>query len=317
MSMKVWLQEFRAPFLIAVILPTTLGGIVAAARLSSGFHIPYFLLTLLGAVFIHIGANVANDYFDFKSGADVYLTPEEKTPFSGGSGMLADGSIKPRKALAVAFLFLMMGSLIGFYFVYMLGSEGYVLLIVGILGVFSALFYTAPPFKLGYRGVGEVFLGLAFGPLVVFGTYFVQTAAFAWEPIVASIPMGLLITNILYINQFPDYRPDKKAGKMHIVARLGKDKAIKGYLILMVAIYTSIIVGVILGLLDIIESIPLWSLITLATVPLSVKTIKYANQHFNEPQALIPANAATIKIFVLIAILMCFSYLPRFFGVML
>jgi 1,4-dihydroxy-2-naphthoate octaprenyltransferase len=315
MELKIWIKEFRAPFLIAVILPTILGGIIAATSSLANFNINLFLLTLIGVIFIHIGANVTNDYFDFKSGADQFVTPQEKTPFSGGSGLLKDGAIDPKSTLIVALLFLSAGCLIGMYLVSVLGDKGIIILIIGILGVGAGFFYTAPPFRLVHRGFGELFIGLCFGPLVVFGTYFVQIRAFAWEPIIASIPLGFLIATILYINEFPDYRPDMKAGKLHIVARLGLKRAVFGYYILIIFVYISIIAGVFIGLIGITNSIPVWSLFTLITIPMAIKTMKIAKKQYNAPQALIPALASTIGIFALIGIIMCIAYIPRFFGI--
>jgi 1,4-dihydroxy-2-naphthoate octaprenyltransferase len=308
------MKEFRAPFLVAVIIPTFLGGAIAATTPDTNFHVLNFILTLIGIVFIHIGANVTNDYFDYKAGPDRFITPEEKTPFSGGSGLLADGTLRPKTVLNVGILFLVLGSLIGLYFVYFLGSNGWVILVIGLVGVSSGFFYTAPPFRFVYRGVGEFFIWLSFGPLVVFGAFFVQTAVFSWEPVIASIPVGLLIATILFINEFPDYRPDKKGGKKQLVVRLGKERAVKGYLILLVSVYISIVVSVIIGLMDLIESIPVWSLITLLTIPISVKAYLVTKKHFGEPQKMIPANAATVMIFSLTAILFCLAYLPELLG---
>jgi 1,4-dihydroxy-2-naphthoate octaprenyltransferase len=309
MGLTVWLRETRAPFLVAVILPTIMGGFIAASRSWADFDIPLFIVTLVGVTFIHVGANVANDYFDYRSKADVYVRPEEKTPFSGGSGLLVDGSLSPKKTLAFALLFLGMGSALGLYIVWALGGDGWVILLIGLLGLASGFFYTAPPFKFVHRGLGEFFIWLSFGPLTVFGTYFVQVRTFDLEPIIAAVPVGLLVSAILYINEFPDARPDAKAGKRHLVVRMGRKRAVKGYKALVAGVYASVLAGVVVDFIGLLDALPLWTLLTFLTGPIALGNIRHLKRFYRHPQALIPANAGTIKLFAMFTLLMCIAYL--------
>ncbi|MCH7662806.1 MAG: prenyltransferase, partial [Chloroflexi bacterium] len=121
---------------------------------------------------------------------------------------------------------------------------------MGLIGVLSGYFYTAPPFKLVFRGIGELFIALDFGILLTVGSFFVQTGYFALEPLVASLPIAMLVAGILYINEFQDYKADKEVGKNHLVARMGRKRAAVGYSYIMWLTYAFIVIGVILGLIS-------------------------------------------------------------------
>src|SRR2546427_771595 len=157
----LWSQARRAPFLIASITPVLVGAL-AAWQIRSAFSLPFFTLCLLGAVFIHLGANMANDAWDFRSGNDANV--HHLNPFAGGSRVLIRGVLNPRTHLAVAFAFLGLGSLIGIYLVTQVGTA---LLWIGIFGVAVAYSYVGPPLRLAHRGLGEIAVGLEFGPVTV------------------------------------------------------------------------------------------------------------------------------------------------------
>ncbi|MFH1327728.1 MAG: 1,4-dihydroxy-2-naphthoate octaprenyltransferase [Candidatus Bathyarchaeota archaeon] len=279
-------------------IPIILGSAVAWGTTHT-FLWEYFLLTIIAGIFIHIGTNVANDYFDHKSGNDEINT-EYIRPFSGGSRVIQLGLLTPKEVLRGAFMFLILSGIIG---VYLAIVRGPIILLLGIIGVFSGFFYTAPPFNLASRGVGEVFVGLNFGILMTLGAFYVQTQTLTWECTLAAVPIALLIAAVLYINQFPDYKADKAVGKKHLVVRLGTEKAAKVYGGILIAVYALIVLGVTFSIIS-----P-FTLIALITLPLAIKGIRHARAHHSKPLKLIPANASTILTHLLVGLLLAVGYI--------
>ncbi len=297
-KLRGWMVELRLPFLTASIIPILLGTVIAwaAAETFSPF---VFILTLIGGVSLHLGANVANDYFDHKSGDDE-INQEFVRPFSGGSRMIQLGVLTPRAVLSGAILLFVFSSAVGLYLIW---ARGVVILLLGLVGVISGFFYTAPPFNLASRGIGEFFVGLNFGVLMTLGAFYVQTQTLSWEPVFAAVPIALLITAILYINQFPDYTADKVVGKRHLVVRLGREKAVVGYGALMISVYLFIVAGVAWGVIS-----P-FALVGVLTLPLAVRAVQYAKVHHSEPFSLVPANASTIIIHLATGIFLVVGYI--------
>ena len=297
-KVRIWLAEMRAPFLTAAIIPVILGTCVAWA--SSGiFLLDVFLLTLAAGIFVHIGSNIANDYFDHLSGTDD-INVDFVRPFTGGSRMIQRGWMSPREVFAEAVVFFVLGGGIGLYLAYTRGIE---VLILGVIGIGSGFFYTAPPFRFVSRGYGEVFIGLNFGVLMTLGAYFVQTQVLAWEAVIPSLPIAILITAVLYINEFPDHDADRDAGKRTIVVRLGRKRAAKGYVILMASVYFSIIVPIVFYLSS------WYTILGLATVPTAIMGSRYALSHYDQSLALIPAYASTVVNHLFTGLFLSLSYL--------
>ncbi|MFQ6136609.1 MAG: 1,4-dihydroxy-2-naphthoate octaprenyltransferase [Candidatus Hydrothermarchaeales archaeon] len=294
---NTWINALRVPFFTASIVPVALGGAIAWA-LEGAFNPFYFVLTLVEVVCLHAGANLANDYFDFKSGCDVIT--RELTPFNGGSRVLPDELLTPRSVYAASMIFFGIGILVGFYLALKLG---WILLLLGVIGLLSGYLYSAPPIYLASRGIGELLVGLNFGPLVVLGTYYVQVQRFAFEPLVASLPAGFLIAAVLYINQFPDYDADKEVGKAHLVVRLGREKAVKGYVAIIAATYVSI------SLATLLKITPLSTLMGLVTIPKAKNAIAILKKYYDNTPKLIPANAATIQIHFFTGLLLALGYI--------
>lgn len=294
---KLWIMELRVPFLTASIIPVFLGTIIAFHSKDT-FDAFYFTLTLLAMILLHSGTNVMNDYYDFIDGVD--KTGVEPTPFSGGSGLLANGSLSPRSVFHYSLSLLLVGTLLGLIIA---SQRGWIILGFGIMGLISGIFYSASPIKLASRGVGELFVGLNFGPLVVLGSYYVQTQSLALEPVIASLPIGFLIAAVLYINEYPDYSADKEAGKANILVRLGKERGVMVYFVLMGATYVSILISAGLGF------IPLISIIALATLPLTLKAMKIVSSYYDNTEKLLPANGLTILIHMVTGILLCIAYI--------
>jgi 1,4-dihydroxy-2-naphthoate octaprenyltransferase len=300
MNLKTWAMASRAPFFVAVIMPSLMGGAVAFYH--GSFDIFLFLVVVLGMVLANAGTNFINDYFDFKSGADV--RNKNRTPFSGGSPFLPNATLKPENVLYVALSCFAIAFSIA---IYLAMKVGYIVLVIAGIGGFIGYFYTAPPFKLGYWGIGEFATGLALGPLTVIGVYYVMTSTITVESIIVSIPIGVLVATILYVNEIPDYEADKSAGKRHLVVILGKAKAVKLLPILFLLVYSSIIFGVVFKIM------PVWTLIALVTFPVAINIIKIANGNYNSTARYIPAQAKTIAVHSITGILIIAGYLiPAF-----
>ena len=295
--LKTIIRVTRAPFLTAVIVPTLLGAAIAWQE--GTLHLGYLFLTLVGIVCINAGMDMGNDYFDHLTGNDE--SNQELTPFSGGSRVIQEGILSPKKVLMWSLFFYAIGILIGLYLVLV---RGWPLLLLGLAGVFLAFFHNAPPIKL-YNlgpGVGELAVGLGCGPITVLGAYFVQTQRLSYEALWASIPVGLLITAVLYINEFPDCESDKAVGKKTVAAVLGRERAVWGYVTLMIAAYVAIVIGIALRVF------PLTFLLALLTLPLSYRGIKGAIRFHSSTPELIPTLGLTIQVHLVTGLLLCVGY---------
>jgi len=297
MQLKLWIRATRAPFFQAVIIPAFLGAAVAWYE-TGLFFIWYFLLAVIGVVCLNAGTNLANDYFDHKSRADDIN--KEATRFSGGARVIQEGLISPAKIYQASLIFFCLVALIGLYLTY---TRGLVVLIIGIVGVLSGYFYTASPIRIGYRGWGELLVGLNCGPLVVLGAYYVQAQTLSVAALFVSVPVGLLITAVLYINQFPDYTPDKLSEKRTLVVKIGRERALKGFYLLVIFAYLFIILGVIMRI------IPWIGLVSLFTFPLAWKAIKTARSNYTDTKGLIPAMSNTVATHLITGLLLSFGYI--------
>jgi len=298
---QLWFRALRAPFLVASVIPVILGGLLAWSYLAPLstlfipvriFRVPLFLLTLVGAVLIHLATNMLNDHFDYRSGND--LAVKHQNPFAGGGRVLTTGKLSVNAHLGVGIAFLGLGALIGLYLVM---QTNLTLLWIGLVGVFAAFFYVAPPIRLAHRGVGELFVGLSFGPLVVMGTYFVQTTRLDWGPLFLSVAFGSLVAAILWINEFPDVEADRSVGKATLMSRLGYERSTYVYLELLLQAYAFI------GLAVVTATAPWTVLLTFLTIPLARKAYLGLRANARDPMALIPANAGTVGLTVVFGVL--------------
>jgi 1,4-dihydroxy-2-naphthoate octaprenyltransferase len=242
----------RLPFLTVTVGAVLLGA--AYAYLETGrFHILHFLLTLLGACCFHIATNVANDYFDFRSGNDA-ANASGTSPFSGGSRMLLEGPISPRTALAVSLAFAATGSAIGLYLNFI--TPGNRILLIGLAGFFFVYSYNGFPLRLVNYGLGEIAIFLGWGPIMVLGAYYVQAQAFtSWWPVVVSIPSGIMTTLVLLINEFADQEADASTGRRTWVILFGSRVSLGLYVALAYMCFVVVLAGVVL------DRFPLWSLL--------------------------------------------------------
>ncbi len=273
----------RFPFLIATAVPVAIGGGVALYH--GTLDVALLLLTFLGLALIHMGLNVANDYFDTLLGADP--ANRRPTPFSGGSRSILYGLITESGARALYIALFGSGSAIGLYLALTRG----IVPVLGLtaLGLFLAYFYTAPPLKLAYRGLGELAVGTGFGPVIVMGTYYVQRQAFSLEALVASIPIGILVMLILYVNEIPDAEFDAIAGKRHLVTRFTKEQALFFLAASLGATYA------VIALIPLLRLGPPTVLMALATLPLAVKVYRGVKTNFGKQYEMIPTMALNVN----------------------
>ncbi|MHA1927133.1 MAG: 1,4-dihydroxy-2-naphthoate octaprenyltransferase [Candidatus Thorarchaeota archaeon] len=300
-KIRAWLMEMRLPFLTASLTPVFVGTAIAWAT-TGIFLLDVFLLTLIAGACLHIAANMSNDYFDHTAGqtGSDDINEEFIQPFSGGSRTIQLGYLSPREVLTGAMVFFVIGGLIGVYLAFTIDL---LILAIGVIGVGSGFFYTAPPFRFVKRGIGEIFIGLNFGILMVFGSYFVQTLTITLEPILASIPIALLISAVLYINGFPDFVADRDSGKRTIVVRLGRKRAAKGYALMIGCVYLWTIGTVLLNLISV------YSLFVLLSLPFAIVGIRKTLKHYDNSIPMIPANVSTIMNHLVTGLLLTAAYI--------
>jgi 1,4-dihydroxy-2-naphthoate octaprenyltransferase len=242
-----------------------------------------FGLTVLGVAALHLGANLINDYYD-SFGSDPLN--RNFTPFSGGSRVIQDRQLTPGQVRTMAGLMLGLGVGCGLLLIY-LGRPW--VAVIGLLGLGAALFYSASPVQLMSLGLGEGLIFLAFGPLLTWGAYYVQTGTLSLLGAAVSLPLAFLITAIIWINEFPDLEADMAAAKHHLVARLGLKRSRWVYAALMAAPFIS------LFLLIEIFHLPDLIIAALAPLPLAVRAVRLAFRTPPTDPEFVSAQALTIQ----------------------
>jgi 1,4-dihydroxy-2-naphthoate octaprenyltransferase len=281
------------PAFLTITLVGVLLGFATAWHAGAPFDSVAAAATLLLAVLAHAGVNVLNDYYDHLNGTDAANT-DRLFPFTGGSRFIQNGVLTPRQTLAFGLLLFLVVILGGLWLV---GNSGFGLFWIGLAGLFIGWAYSAPPLNLNSRGWGELCVAAGF-LLVVAGADFVQRGDFSAPPWLIGLPYALMVTNILYINQFPDRVADLAAGKRHWVARLAPGRASWGYfLILLLAL---------VGLIGLIFSghLPVWSLLALLAGFPALKAATDLRRDAARPTLLAPAIRATIAAAHLFAVLL-------------
>jgi 1,4-dihydroxy-2-naphthoate octaprenyltransferase len=283
----------RAPFLSASIFPVVVASIWYA-QTAEAFPWLNFSLALLGVILLHLSANVFNDYFDGISGTDD-ANNNYFLPFSGGSRSVELGLITPKGQFKLASLLMLGAVACGLPLVSQMGQP---VIMVGLAGAALGFFYTAPPFKLiARRGLGELTIGLCFGLLLTVGTVAALSGVIDMNAFWMGIPLGLLTTGILWINQFPDYEADKATGKNNLVVTLGVSASRFGYAAIMLGAFVAlaglITNGVFQG--------GLW--IAMLGLPVALHAIFVCFRDFQKRQLII-ANRNTIILQSVVSLLM-------------
>lgn len=294
---EIWWKAFRFHFTSASFMPGILGGMIAWTT-DEKFLPGYFLLVILGLLLNHMALNMTDDYYDFRHLVDVFAT-DGKNPYTGGSGLLSSGLIQPQKMKNVFITFYIIAIGIGVFLGMMRGA--FILLFL-VIGFFCAYFYTAPPIRFGYRGLGEMAQLLCFGPGIGIGAYYVQAQRISWEAFWGTLPFGIMLFSMITINEIPDYDEDQKGGKLNLVARFGREAGVWLFILSLLSAYGAIVLGVVLG------RIPVLGLISLVTLPIAYKTISILRAFYQEPIKMAPANLGMICTHNFTAILLVLAY---------
>lgn len=290
---------------IASLVPMAVGAALAYG-MTGHFSWYWFLVSTLGVFCIEIGKNAANDLVDYRTGVDLMVAPDKRTPFSGGKRAIVDGNLTLKQAAVIAIATLAAGSAVGVYIALLREP---MIIWIGVSGLFFAAAYSLPPFKLAYRGLGEFVVGITFGPLIVSGAFVVQTNFLSLEVFLASLPIGLLITNVLFINQYPDYEADTMGHKRNWVVRLGKTRGLAVYKALFAGAYLSLVI------LFFFTGNPFW-LLSFATLPLVMRAVNTAAIYSEDIPRFIQANINTIKTYQVTGLSMVVAgILTRYFTV--
>jgi len=262
-TVKAWVQASRPPFYIATLIPLVIGWLMAK---ETGWHTGRFCLVLVGSLIVHLLTNLANDYFDHIKGTDSGAS-------IGGSRVIQEGKISPRTVLKTIIALYGIALCIALYA--MIRFDLFSTIPLVLFAWFSSLFYVAPPIRYGYHGLGELFVGINMGPVMVVGTYWVVTGHPAWSPLYVSIPVGLMVASILYYQSLPDIKADRVSGKYTLAVKLGKKRAFVGLIFFWVVTYLAVLLLTYSGLLS-------WvAVASLASTPVFMKMIRIVKETEN------------------------------------
>jgi 1,4-dihydroxy-2-naphthoate octaprenyltransferase len=214
---KAWIQASRAPIFVATMIPMTLGLILAGFR--NGWRPFRWMVVVLASFLVHLCTNLANDYFDHYAGADSGIS-------IGGSRVIQQGKITPTQLRNAMIIFYSMAFMCGVWIVSVSGVKA--LIPVMLFSFFSSLFYTAPPVRYGYHGLGELFVGVNMGPIMVAGTSAALAGSFSFNDVCMSAPIAVMVAFILFYQSLSDIDDDVAIGKRTIASRLGYPGAIWG-----------------------------------------------------------------------------------------
>ena len=295
LMISVWLRVIRVRFLLASIIAVSVG---LALHWSQNGSLDYFdvILTFAGVLALHASVDLLNDYWDFKRGIDTKTT---RTKMSGGTGVLPEGLLKPSSVYRAGVVFLIIGSLIGSYFVI---TDGILIAIILGFAILSIYFYST---KIVDSGLGEFFVAVK-GSMIVMGTFFIQSGEVTVESILAGIVIGTLSSLVLFIASFPDHDADKSKGRKTLVIVVGKEKAIKLFWLFPLVSYVVILIGVSVNLF------PLLSLISLLSFPLMIKSGLGLQKNYDTIDNLVPFMSSTLQFSRLTGILFALSFLIPF-----
>jgi len=290
--LSVWLRVIRVRFLLASVIAVSVGLSLNWQQNSSIVPLDAILI-FAGVMALHASVDLLNDYWDFKRGID---TKTKRTKMSGGTGVLPEGLLKPSSVYRAGVAFLIIGSVIGGYFVI---TDGIIVGIILGFAILSIYFYST---KIVDSGLGEFFVAVK-GSMIVIGTYYIQSGEITIESILGGIVVGILSSLVLFIASFPDHDADKSKGRKSLVIAVGKEKAAKLFWIFPLLSYSTIIIGVSTNLF------PLVSLITLLTIPLMIKSGLGLRKNFDSVDELVPFMSSTLMFSRITGVLFVASFL--------
>ena len=291
MKLKLYFLETRPQFLLLAVVLGILG--ICMAWYDGSFNIGTAVLATVGLILAHASCNILNDYFDYRSGVDKVTNV---TPFSGGSGMIKRGLLTSKEVFWLGFILLLIDVPIGLYFCI---TKGWLLLPLILVAAFCVVLYS-PVILKGYWP--EWSPGLGLGILPVLGMYFSQTGAFTWHALIASVPAGFLVHNLLLLNEFPDVEADKVGKRKTLPITLGRKGAAIFYSTFEIMTYVWIVSAVIF------KAMPVFTLLGLLTIPIAIKAIR-GSFHSEDPAQIMPAMAGNVLVVLLTQFLMAIGYI--------
>ncbi len=264
-TVHIWVMAARLRTLPAAVAPVLVGTSLALG--AGHFHPLAFVAALLGAIFIQVGTNLSNDYSDARRGADT----EDRL---GPVRVTAGGLVPPRTVLLATYITFGLAVLCGVYLVAVAGPE---LIAVGAASILAGVLYTGGPRPYGYEGLGEIFVFLFFGVVAVVGSYFVQVQALPWQPFVCAVPVGLLASAILVVNNVRDIDTDRRAGKRTLAVRLGRERTRVLYAVMVAGAFVLAPLPWLLG------SMSAWLLLCWAAIPLATAVLGVVRTRVDGP----------------------------------
>ena len=256
---KAWLMAIRIPTLPAAIVPVLVGTAIAVA--DGAFRLGSFLVVLVACLLIQIGTNLANDYFDNLKGAD---TAERLGP----TRVTQSGLIAPHTVRNMMILTFGLAAALGLYLILV---GGWPILVIGVLSIAAGILYTGGPWPLGYNGLGDLFTFIFFGIVAVVGTAYLHTLTFSTTAFVVSLPVAMLVTAILVVNNLRDVNTDRAANKRTLAVLLGERAVRIEYVVLVFGAYL-VVTGA--WLLNLISP---WALLVWLTLPLAITQVRLVN----------------------------------------
>ena len=289
-----WFRVIRVKFLLASVIAVCLGLAISWSQ-NQTIDIINASLTFAGVIALHASVDLLNDYWDFKRRID---TETKRTKFSGGTGVLPEGLLQPAEVYRAGMAFLILGAIIGGYFIFF---NGVTIAIILVFAIISIYFYST---KIVNSGLGEVFVAIK-GAMIVLGTYFVQTSQIVIEPILGGMILGVLSSMVLFVNSFPDFEADRAGGRKSLVIMIGKKRATSALWIFPIVVYGIIISGVIT------QTLPILSLITLLSIPLLIKSGLGLKRSFDDVEKLVPVMGSCVSYGRITGTLLVLSFLLR------
>ncbi|MCH7560711.1 MAG: prenyltransferase [Thaumarchaeota archaeon] len=275
--LSVWFRVIRVRFLLASVIAVSVG-LALNWKQNSSIDPLDAILTFAGVLALHASVDLLNDFWDFKRGID---TKTNRTKMSGGTGVLPEGLLKPSSVYRAGIGFLIIGAVLGSYFVI---TDGITIGIILGFAILSIYFYST---KIVNSGLGEFFVAVK-GSMIVIGAYFIQSGQITIESILAGIVVGVLSSLVLFITSFPDHDADKSQGRKTLVIVVGKEKAAKLFWIFPLVSYFIIIIGISANLF------PILSLITFLSMPLMIKSGLGLRKNFDSIENLVPFMSSTL-----------------------
>ncbi len=262
-KLRAWYQASRAPFFVATLVPLTLAGVIAYKH--GSWNTARWIVICVASFLVHMNTNLANDYFEFLSGAD-------SGESIGGSRVLQDGKLTLSEIRRAMILFYIVALMCGLWILWV--TKLWWLIGLMLFSFLSSLFYTAPPIRYGYFGLGELFVGINMGPIMVVGGAAVISGQFIAQAVWLSLPIGFMVAMILYFQSLPDIDEDRAVGKHTIASRLGQPTAIWGVRLFVAITLLSVVLLVISGLLHTVALLSLLTLILAARIDKMIRWTK-------------------------------------------